>query len=66
MPSLRAPVDGLPELRVHPPRVEPTLARRIRVVGLDVDGVLTDGGVYLGSAQSPAGVVVERVPERGE
>ncbi len=24
-------------------------ARRIRMVGLDVDGVLTDGGVYLGS-----------------
>ena len=23
-------------------------ARRIRVVGLDVDGVLTDGGIYLG------------------
>jgi 3-deoxy-D-manno-octulosonate 8-phosphate phosphatase (KDO 8-P phosphatase) len=25
-------------------------ARRIRLVGLDVDGVLTDGGVYLGDA----------------
>lgn len=24
------------------------LARRIRLVGLDVDGVLTDGGIYLG------------------
>lgn len=24
------------------------LARRIKVVGLDVDGVLTDGGIYLG------------------
>ncbi len=24
-------------------------ARRIRMVGLDVDGVLTDGGIYLGS-----------------
>lgn len=26
------------------------LARRIRLVGFDVDGVLTDGGVYLGDA----------------
>jgi len=26
------------------------VARRIRLVGLDVDGVMTDGGVYLGSA----------------
>lgn len=25
------------------------LARRVRMVGLDVDGVLTDGGIYLGS-----------------
>ena len=29
--------------------IDPALARRIRVVGLDVDGVLTDGGIYLGS-----------------
>jgi 3-deoxy-D-manno-octulosonate 8-phosphate phosphatase (KDO 8-P phosphatase) len=43
------PQDALPPLVVHPPRIEPTLARRIRVVGLDVDGVLTDGGVYLGA-----------------
>jgi 3-deoxy-D-manno-octulosonate 8-phosphate phosphatase (KDO 8-P phosphatase) len=28
--------------------IPPALARRIRLVGLDVDGVLTDGGVYLG------------------
>jgi 3-deoxy-D-manno-octulosonate 8-phosphate phosphatase (KDO 8-P phosphatase) len=28
--------------------LDPELARRIRLVGLDVDGVLTDGGVYLG------------------
>lgn len=41
--------DRLPPLLVHMPRIEPTLARRIRVVGLDVDGVLTDGGVYLGA-----------------
>ena len=28
--------------------LDPALARRIRFVGLDVDGVLTDGGIYLG------------------
>lgn len=44
--------DVLPPLIVDAPRIEPTLARRIRVVGLDVDGVLTDGGIYLGSAKS--------------
>jgi 3-deoxy-D-manno-octulosonate 8-phosphate phosphatase (KDO 8-P phosphatase) len=30
------------------PAIDPDLARRIRLVGLDVDGVLTDGGIYLG------------------
>ena len=28
--------------------IDSALARQIRVVGLDVDGVLTDGGIYLG------------------
>ena len=28
--------------------IDPKLARSIRLVGLDVDGVLTDGGIYLG------------------
>lgn len=28
--------------------IAPEVARRIRLVGLDVDGVLTDGGIYLG------------------
>lgn len=28
--------------------IDPALASRIRIVGLDVDGVLTDGGIYLG------------------
>lgn len=28
--------------------IDPAVARPIRVVGLDVDGVLTDGGIYLG------------------
>ena len=31
-------------------RLDPELARRIRFVGLDVDGVLTDGGIYLGDS----------------
>ena len=31
-----------------PPVIDSALARQIRVVGLDVDGVLTDGGIYLG------------------
>ncbi len=34
--------------RAAAPRVDPDIARRIRWVGFDVDGVLTDGGVYLG------------------
>ena len=35
----------------HPQRtLDPALARRIRFVGLDVDGVLTDGGIYLGDS----------------
>ena len=29
--------------------IDPQLARRIRLVVLDVDGVLTDGGIYLGA-----------------
>jgi 3-deoxy-D-manno-octulosonate 8-phosphate phosphatase (KDO 8-P phosphatase) len=29
--------------------MDATLARSIRLVGLDVDGVLTDGGIYLGA-----------------
>ncbi len=30
--------------------IEPTLADAIRLVVLDVDGVLTDGGIYLGAS----------------
>ena len=29
--------------------IDPALARSIRLVVLDVDGVLTDGGIYLGA-----------------
>ncbi len=39
----------LPPLRLSAPVVDPALARRIRIVGLDIDGTLTDGGVYLGA-----------------
>jgi len=31
------------------PALDADLARRIRLVGIDVDGVLTDGGIYLGA-----------------
>lgn len=30
--------------------IDQALAKRIRVIGLDVDGVLTDGGLYIGDA----------------
>jgi 3-deoxy-D-manno-octulosonate 8-phosphate phosphatase (KDO 8-P phosphatase) len=30
--------------------IEPAVARRIRLVGLDVDGTMTDGGVYVGTS----------------
>ena len=35
--------------RATAPTLSPALARRVRLVGLDVDGVLTDGGIYLGA-----------------
>ena len=47
--------DSLPPLVVHAPRIEPSIARRIRVVVFDVDGVLTDGGVYLGATRGSEG-----------
>ena len=28
--------------------IDPTLARSIKLVAFDVDGVMTDGGIYLG------------------
>ncbi len=51
--------DMLPPLVVHKPLIEPALARRIRVVGFDVDGVLTDGGVYLGATRVSEGQTVQ-------
>ncbi len=44
----------LPPMFVREPRIDPALAKRIRVIGLDVDGVLTDGGVYLGATRATA------------
>ncbi|MFL5560763.1 MAG: KdsC family phosphatase [Gemmatimonadaceae bacterium] len=35
--------------------IDAALARRIRLVGLDVDGVLTDGGIYLGDVNGHRG-----------
>jgi len=32
--------------------IDPSLARAIRIVGIDVDGVLTDGGIYLGAVDT--------------
>ena len=37
-----------------------TLARRIRLVALDVDGVLTDGGLYIGASATGAPVESKR------
>ncbi|MDQ3309303.1 MAG: HAD hydrolase family protein [Gemmatimonadota bacterium] len=34
------------------PALQAAVAQRIRLVGLDVDGVLTDGGLYLGATAS--------------
>lgn len=46
-------VDETPDLpavnwKKHP--IDPAVAKAIRLVGLDIDGTLTDGGVYLGAA----------------
>ena len=41
-------------------RIDAALARRIRLVVLDVDGVMTDGGVYLGATESGEPVELKR------
>jgi 3-deoxy-D-manno-octulosonate 8-phosphate phosphatase (KDO 8-P phosphatase) len=41
-------------------RIPPDLARRIRLVALDVDGVLTDGGIYLGATERGERVEMKR------
>lgn len=42
---------------IPPATIEPNAARRIRLIGFDVDGVLTDGGVYMGAVADRSGVV---------
>jgi 3-deoxy-D-manno-octulosonate 8-phosphate phosphatase (KDO 8-P phosphatase) len=34
--------------------IEPAVARRIKLVGFDVDGTMTDGGLYIGTARGQA------------
>ena len=41
-------------------RIDPELARRIRLVVLDVDGVLTDGGIFLGATETGEQVELKR------
>jgi 3-deoxy-D-manno-octulosonate 8-phosphate phosphatase (KDO 8-P phosphatase) len=43
-----------------PEAIDAELARRIRLVVLDVDGVLTDGGLYLGATASGEPVELKR------
>jgi 3-deoxy-D-manno-octulosonate 8-phosphate phosphatase (KDO 8-P phosphatase) len=40
--------------RAAAPALDPGLASRIRLVGLDVDGVMTDGGIYVGDVDGAA------------
>ena len=41
-------------------RIDPALARRIRLLVLDVDGVMTDGGIYLGATEGGEPVEMKR------
>ncbi|HLM66339.1 MAG TPA: hypothetical protein VK358_02375, partial [Longimicrobium sp.] len=42
------------------PPIPAGLARRIRMVVFDVDGVMTDGGVYLGATEGGEAVELKR------
>jgi 3-deoxy-D-manno-octulosonate 8-phosphate phosphatase (KDO 8-P phosphatase) len=42
------------------PRIPGDLARRIRLLILDVDGVLTDGGIYIGATASGERIEMKR------
>jgi 3-deoxy-D-manno-octulosonate 8-phosphate phosphatase (KDO 8-P phosphatase) len=44
--------------------MDPGTARRIRLVILDVDGVLTDGGVYVGAGSGGEGIELKRFDVR--
>ena len=39
--------------------IDPTLAQRIRLVAFDVDGTMTDGGIYMGRTAGTDGTAVE-------
>ena len=39
--------------------ISPGLAKRIRLLALDVDGVMTDGGIYLGATDAGERVVAD-------
>ena len=47
-----------------PPEIPQATARRIRLVVFDVDGVMTDGGVYMGGAAPGAKVELKRFDVR--
>ena len=40
--------------------LDPRVARRVRLLALDVDGVLTDNGVYIGAAGGGERVELKR------
>jgi 3-deoxy-D-manno-octulosonate 8-phosphate phosphatase (KDO 8-P phosphatase) len=40
--------------------ISPAVAKRIRLLALDVDGVLTDGGIYLGATDAGERVELKR------
>lgn len=46
-----ASLDQLPPIDVPDARLDTARASRVKLVGFDVDGVLTDGGVYLGATR---------------
>ncbi len=48
------PVPAMTGNRAAAPVLDPALASRIRLVGLDVDGVMTDGGIYVGDVDGAA------------
>jgi 3-deoxy-D-manno-octulosonate 8-phosphate phosphatase (KDO 8-P phosphatase) len=48
------------ELMAEPVGIPPEVASRIKLVVFDVDGVLTDGGVYLGATDSGERVEMKR------
>ena len=39
--------------------IDATVAKRIRLVGIDVDGTLTDGGLYIGASPKENGQAIE-------